>query len=111
MHQNTTKYTIKDLKKYRNVILLRMKLEGLDHQRNLSINIDFIEHTLKYPEDPKRFLSPKEVEILYKYYKSYLPKLNRKELINLLGYSTKLSIFRPIADLLNTKVYIKKTKN
>jgi len=81
-----------------------MKLEGLECQKDPSIDTDFIEHTLKYPENPMKFLLPEEIEILYKYYKSYLPKLNRKELLNLLGYSIKLSIYRPI----DRKVYARK---
>ncbi len=97
-------YVIEDLRKYKDVILLRMKLEGLERQKNSSTNIDFIERTLKYPEKPMGFLFPEEIKILYKYYKSYLPKLSRKELLNLLGYSTKLSIDRSI----DRKVYARK---
>jgi len=103
MHQNTTKYTIEDLKKYRNAILLRMKLEGLEYQKNL-ISVAFLESIIKCPEYPIYFLYPDEIKILYKYYKSYLPGLNKKELLSLLGHSTKL----PLNKSINKKVYFEK---
>jgi len=86
-------YTVEDLKKYRDVILLRMKLEGLKtigRKTLILLNKDVLESLVRYLDKTTYvYILPEEVNKLFKYYKSYLPNLTKSKMLTLLGYSPK----------------------
>ena len=76
------KYTIEDLEKYKDIILLKMKLENN--------NSRVIKSIIKYPSEAYyhwRFLYKDELNLLFSYYKPYLTHLTKKELLKLLNCS------------------------
>jgi len=75
-------YTIKDLEKYKDIILLKMKLENN--------NSKVIKLIIKYPSEAHdlwRSLYKDELNLLFNYYKPYLTHLTKKELLKLLNCS------------------------
>ncbi len=76
-------YTIEDLEKYKDIILLKMKLENN--------NSRVIKSIIKYPSeayDLWRFLYKDELDLLFNYYKPYLTHLTKKGLLKLLNCSS-----------------------
>jgi len=91
-------YTIKDLKRCREAILLRLKLEnfkgyyGQFGKPRLSSNV--VKDIIWEPEGwGIGYLYTWEVDFLLKCYKPHLPKLTKTELLKLLGFSTRTTRF------------------
>ncbi len=76
-------YTLNDLTRYRDAVLLRMRLENIFSKRHFFFSPVEIENVLLKKTPP--LLYSLEIDFLFIYYKSYLPNLTRKELIKNLG--------------------------
>jgi len=94
MHRNIIRYTIKDLKRCREAILLRLKLENFkgyhEYGGKLRLPSEMIKDIIWEPESCDiSYLYTWEVDFLLKCYKPHLPKLTKTKLLKSLGFSTK----------------------
>ena len=92
-------YTIKDLKRCREAIFLRLKLENFKgyygHGGKPRLSSTVVKDIIWEPEGGWSidYLYTWEVDFLLKYYKPHLPKLTKTELLKLLGFSTRTTRF------------------
>jgi len=74
---------LNNLVRYKDAVLLRMRLENVFSKRHSFFSPVEIENVLLKKTPP--LLYSLEIDFLFIYYKSYLPNLTRKELIKNLG--------------------------